>query len=215
MLRVKVCGLTREEDVRAAVEAGADAVGFIVGFPSSPRNLSLEAAGRMMQGVPPFVETVLVTTTGVVSEDTEAVRRARPQTIQLYTNGGAPEGLRASMGVRLIRPYLVESSDVGAAVGASRGFDALLTDTYLPGRQGGTGVPSNWVLCSEIRAAIEPVPMILSGGLNPENVASAVGIVRPYAVDVSSGVELSPGVKDPGKISDFIRAARSGDNDER
>jgi len=208
VVRVKICGVTREADVDSAVSMGADAVGFISGFPASPRNVSLERAGELAARIPPFVSAVLVTTEETVLKEEPAVRKTGIHTIQLYGDGIDPVRVGGSLGVRLIRPYLVRSEETYPAKEASLGFDALLTDTYRAGRQGGTGITSDWEVCRRIREAILPVPMILSGGLRPENVAEGIRLVRPFAVDVSSGVEVSPGIKDPDKIAEFIRRAR-------
>jgi phosphoribosylanthranilate isomerase len=208
VVRVKICGLTREADVDSAVSMGADAVGFISGFPASPRNVSLGRAGELAARVPPFVSAVLVTTEETILKEGPAVRKTGISTIQLYGDGIDPVRVIGSLGVRLIRPYLVRSEETYPAKEASIGFDALLTDTYRAGRQGGTGITSDWEVCRRIREAILPVRMILSGGLTPENVAEGIRTVRPFAVDVSSGVEVSPGMKDPDKIAEFIRRAR-------
>ena len=208
MVRVKLCGMTREEDVRAAVEAGADAVGFIVGFPSSTRNISLGRASRLMDLVPPFVNTVLVTTSTLIRDDMSDLRRMRMNDIQLYGDSPSPEAIRSLLRVGLIKPYPLRTSEALDVAGAVAGFDALLTDTYRDGMQGGTGGVSDWELCLNVRERIAPTPMILSGGLTPENVADAIRRVRPFAVDASSGVELSPGIKDHGKIREFVARAR-------
>ncbi|MDA4114469.1 MAG: phosphoribosylanthranilate isomerase [Thaumarchaeota archaeon] len=207
-VRVKICGITREADVDSAVSMGADAVGFISGFPASPRNISLERAGELASRVPPFVSAVLVTTGETIQRSESDVRKTGIGTIQLYGDAVDPGAVRTSLGVRLIRPYLVKSEGTRPAKAESNGFDALLTDTYRAGRQGGTGIISDWDFCRRIREEILPVRMILSGGLRPENVAEGIRAVRPFAVDVSSGVESSPGVKDPDKIAEFIRRAR-------
>jgi phosphoribosylanthranilate isomerase len=140
------------------------------------------------------------------------VRKTGIGTIQLYGDAVDPGAVRTSLGVRLIRPYLVKSEETRTAKAESNGFDALLTDTYRAGRQGGTGIISDWEVCRRIREEILPVRMILSGGLRPENVAEGIRTVRPFAVDVSSGVESSPGVKDPDKIAEFIHRAREEDS---
>lgn len=207
MVRVKLCGMTREGDVRAALEAGADAVGFIVGFPSSPRNISLGRASHLMELVPPFVDTVLVTTSTIVRDEVSELRKMRMNDIQLYGDS-SPEAIRTVLGVRVIKPYLLRSDDPLDAAAKVAGFDALLTDTYTDGMQGGTGRVSDWNLCLKVREKIAPIPMILSGGLTPENVAEAIQQVRPFAVDASSGVELSPGIKDHNKIREFIARIR-------
>lgn len=208
MLRVKICGLTRGADVAAAVMYGADAVGFISGFPASPRNVSFEVAGELAARVPPFVSTVLVTNAAAVSGHEGGVRATGIPTLQLHGDQAEVKRLGRTLGVRIVRPYALVSYEPGAAKEAADGFDALLTDTFRAGLDGGTGAVSDWDRCRGIRDAIAPVPMVLSGGLNPGNVAEAVKRVRPYAVDVSSGVESGPGLKDHAKIADFIRRAR-------
>ena len=210
MLRVKICGLVRELDVSFAVIAGADAVGFIVGFPSSMRNITLEHAASLSRKVPPFVDAVLVTTAEMVTGE-PGLKGGRFDAIQLY--GGVPDtdAIRKATGARLIRAYPVKTEDTAAAKAAATGFDAILTDTHVEGAAGGTGVPADWNSCRSIKYAVAPLPLILSGGLNASNVAAAVVKVHPFAVDVSSGVESAPGVKDPGKVMEFIKKAKESD----
>jgi phosphoribosylanthranilate isomerase len=208
LVRAKICGLTRGADVAAAVMYGADAVGFISGFPSSPRNVSLDVAAQLAASVPPFVSTVLVTSTAAVSANRDGVRATRIPTLQLHGEKAEAQRLGRELGVRIIRPYSLLSYEPGAAKSAADGFDALLTDTFREGFDGGTGLVSDWAGCRRIRDAIAPVPMVLSGGLNPDNISEAVKAVRPYAVDVSSGVESAPGIKDHAKIADFIGRAK-------
>src|SRR5580704_8059806 len=214
MTRVKICGLTREEDVDAAVDAGADAVGFISGLPSSPRNLSISRAASLISRVPPFVTPVLVTTGQKLVENSDAVKRIAPGAVQLYSSLLSLETVRGSFHSYLLRPYAVARQEdegvadvVPKAREAARRCDALLTDTYQKGRDGGTGLTSDWIVCAEIRKAIAPTPMILSGGLRPENVELAIAAVAPYCVDVSSGVESAPGVKDHAKVRAFVTRA--------
>jgi phosphoribosylanthranilate isomerase len=205
---VKICGLTREEDVALAVEAGADAMGFIVGFQESPRNISLSRAGELMRKVPPFVDTVLVTKAGLVERSLDMIIKVHPAMLQVYGVLPDPEQLKDVLGVKLILPYLMKEGGNGLA--ETRGFDAVLSDTYRRGHFGGTGKTSDWGSCRNLRDRIAPVPFILSGGLNPQNVEEAVTRVRPFAVDVSSGVEAAPGVKDPTKVRAFVRKATGG-----
>jgi phosphoribosylanthranilate isomerase len=217
MTRVKVCGLTREEDVDAAVDAGADAVGFISGIASSPRNLSLSRAASLISRVPPFVTPVLVTNVRALVESSDVVKRIAPKAIQLYGGLFSPETVRSTFHAYLLRPSPVSRGGEGGgraealakAREAARGCDALLTDTYQEGVEGGTGLTSDWVACEAIRKAIAPTPLILSGGLRPENVELAIATVAPYCVDVSSGVESAPGVKDPAKVGAFVTKASS------
>jgi phosphoribosylanthranilate isomerase len=219
MTRVKICGLTREEDVDAAVDAGADAVGFISGLPSSPRNLSIARASSLISRVPPFVTQVLVTTGEALVENSEAVKRIAPKAIQLYGGLFSPETVRASFHAQLLRPYSVRRQEgddgkadvLAKAKDAVRGYDALLTDTYQKGYDGGTGLTSDWSACAAIRKSIAPTPLILSGGLRPENVELAIATVAPFCVDVSSGVESAPGVKDQAKVRAFVTNANAAE----
>jgi phosphoribosylanthranilate isomerase len=220
LTRVKVCGLTREEDVDAAVDAGADALGFITGFPDSPRNLPLPRAASLVSRVPPFVTAVLVVTGQGLAENSDAIKRMAPRAIQLYSGSFSPETIRSSFHASLLRPFAVRreesESDDGAgllqrAKDALRGYDALLTDTYKKGYEGGTGQTSDWSACAAIRKSIAPAPLILSGGLRPENVELAVETVNPFCVDVSSGVESAPGVKDHAKVKAFVAKARKAE----
>src|SRR5271155_1192282 len=215
MTRVKICGLTREEDVDAVVDAGADAVGFISGFASSPRNLTVRRAAELMSRVPPFVTPVLVTTGDALAQNSEDVKRMAPGAIQLYGGSFSPQTLKSAFHVFLFRTYQVGRQEGGGGIpdttqkvrDATKGYDALLTDTYVKGHDGGTGLTSDWSVCADIRKAIAPTPLILSGGLRPENVQLAIATVAPFCVDVSSGVESSPGVKDPAKVKMFMNKA--------
>ncbi|HUI01852.1 MAG TPA: phosphoribosylanthranilate isomerase [Nitrososphaerales archaeon] len=213
MTRVKVCGLTREEDVDAAIDAGADAVGFISGLPNSPRNVEISRAASLMARVPPLVTPVLVTTGDALVQNSDLIKRMAPKAIQLYGSPFSPETVKSTFHSFLLRPFLVGRQEDGLvdpvpkAKEAARGYDALLTDTYSKGMEGGTGLTSDWTVCSAIRRAVAPVPLILSGGLRPENVEAAISAVMPYCVDVSSGVESAPGVKDHSKLKAFIAKA--------
>jgi phosphoribosylanthranilate isomerase len=218
MVKVKICGLTREEDVRSAVESGADALGFIVGFPKSPRNLTFERAAALMRMAPIFVDCVLVLPAMVAKNSSNEIRACGADALQLYadstgknhgTAGMDAAALRVATGARAILVYRVrDSGDLSRLRSEARNYDAVMTDTFRPGLPGGTGETSDWSICREIRSAIDPVPMVLSGGLKPSNVARAVGEVRPFAVDASSGVESSPGHKDKDLVRTFIKNAK-------
>lgn len=210
MMRVKICGLTRELDVAFAVLAGADAVGFIVGFPDSPRNITMDHAALLSRKVPPFVDAVLVAPVETITLDV-GLAGGDFDAIQIYGSVPNPDVIRKATGARLIRPYPAKTDDPQAAKDAAKGFDAVLTDTAIEGIEGGTGKTSDWTVCRNIKYAIAPTPMMLSGGLNAANVATAIQRVHPFAVDVSSGVESAPGVKDPGKVMEFIKKAKESD----
>jgi len=212
-VKVKVCGITREEDLAVAVDAGVDAVGFVVGVASSPRNLTLERAKGLMELTPVFVDNVAVTVPD--NEDTliKVYRKLRPDAIQIH---GENLPKASTLRVKLSNARLIRAIRVGpdldvvikAALETSKSFDAVLLDSLVSGSHGGTGVVHDWGLSKCIKETIHPRPLILAGGLKPENVEEAIRIVQPYAVDVSSGVELRPGVKDPKKVFEFVKNAK-------
>jgi phosphoribosylanthranilate isomerase len=210
-VRVKICGITREEDLAVAVAAGADAVGFLVGVPSSPRNLTLERAERLVKQVPVFVDSVVVTVPDSIDALVKIYDRLKPTAIQIH--GEKPfetsvirEKIR---GARLIKTVYVKTGNVIAtAIEDSKAFDAILLDSFTSGQYGGTGMVHDWELSKKIKQFVEPTPLILAGGLKPENVKEAVLTVQPYAVDVASGVESQPAVKDPKKVYEFIKNAK-------
>jgi phosphoribosylanthranilate isomerase len=209
-VRVKICGITRKEDLDAAVAAGADAVGFVVGVASSPRNIALEKAEKLIRQVPPFVKSVLVTVPRGI-DDFEMYEKLNPDAIQIHE-----ENLHTATSVRLKIPNTLLIGAVNAKLAnaldvvskPAKIFDAVLLDSFANGRYGGTGIVHDWELSKRVKQAIHPKPLILAGGLTPENVAEAVRTVEPYAVDVSSGVERQPGIKDHKKISNFIKNAK-------
>ena len=194
-LFVKVCGLTRPEDVLVAAEAGADAFGLVVGFPSSPRNLSLREARRLARIASDRLLPFLVIDGSDSRFLEEACSLIEPHGVQLYGTDD-PQTVR-SLGVKVVvRPVTVKDVKV------PDGFDAVLLDESR-----GTGRRPDLELCAEyVRAS--RLPVILAGGLNPENVEEAVRRVRPFGVDASSGLESSPGVKDHRKVVEFVRRAR-------
>ncbi len=206
-VKVKVCGITREEDLKAAVSAGVDAIGFIVGVPSSPRNLTVEEAQRLMLEIPVFVDRVAVLVLDDIDQSVEICRTLHPSTIQVH--GGSSSlayALRRELrGVPMIRAVDAKSGDAtNDAREAARLFDGVLLDSLNEKNWGGTGTVHDWNMSRDIAETIRPKPLILAGGLTPRNVEEAVRLVKPYAVDVSSGVEASPGIKDPRKIVEFV-----------
>jgi phosphoribosylanthranilate isomerase len=210
-VKVKICGITRKEDLDAAATAGADAVGFVVGTAASPRNISIEKAEELFRQVPPFVKSVLVTVPTSFDELAETYEKLNPDVIQVHG-----KNLPAAVYVRLKFPKTpligaVNANSPNALETASRVsemFDAVLLDSFVSGKYGGTGIVHDWELSKRVKQVIRPKPLILAGGLSPENVAEAVRTVQPYAVDVSSGVELQPGIKDHQKIVDFVKNAK-------
>jgi phosphoribosylanthranilate isomerase len=171
----------------------------------------------LISRVPPFVTSVLVTTAEALVQHLDTVKRAAPGAIQLYSRSPSPHTVRRSFHAYLLKPYSVgahesDAADVLSKVKeAVKGYDALLTDTLRKGFDGGTGLTSDWSVCAAIRKAIAPTPLILSGGLRPDNVELAVATVQPFCVDVSSGVESAPGVKDKAKVRAFVTKANAAE----
>ena len=198
-VKIKICGITNEADASAAVHAGADALGFIF-FRGSPRYVEPERVAGIVGGLPPFVVPVGVFVNASVDEVDEVCENTGIQVAQLH--GDESPDFCCKVGRPVVKALRVRDaswkSDATAyAVGA------LLLDTYAEDRYGGTGVVFDWRLVEG-----SPHRVILSGGLNPMNVAEAVRSVRPYGVDTGSGVEREPGRKDHGKIRAFVEAAR-------
>ena len=201
-VRVKICGITRLDDLHAACASGADALGFVF-HAASPRNVTIEAAAALVAEMPPFVQSVGLF---VNAEPAfiEAVLAAVPLDLLQFHGDETPAEC-----ARFGRPFVkaVRVTRETDLVKCAADFDAargLLLDAFVPGVAGGTGERFDWTL---IPAAL-PKPFILSGGLAPDNVAEAVRQVRPWAVDVSSGVEAAKGIKDAHKMAQFIAKAK-------
>jgi len=209
-VKVKICGITSNEDLAMAVEAGADAVGFVVNVSSSPRNLTPEKAKKIMKNTPIFVKNVVVAVPKSLGELVKVYKRLRPDALQIHGHNLPDSAIREKLAkARLIRAIQAKSDRVVEdAVKATNTFDAVLVDSFASGRFGGTGKVHDWELSKHVKQLIHPKPLILAGGLNPENVRDAVRAVQPYAVDVTTGVELRPGVKDLEKVFAFIRNAK-------
>jgi phosphoribosylanthranilate isomerase len=209
-VRVKICGITRAEDLAVATSAGADAVGFVVGVPSSPRNIPVEKAEKLIERVPVFAQSVLVTVPTSVAELLKIHEKVSPDAVQIHGDlldaSAFREKLPDTSLIVAVSANPIEALEVASK--ASKASDAILLDTFARGRYGGTGIVNDWELSKRVRQAIHPKPLILAGGLDPDNVREAVRVVRPYAVDVSSGVELQSGIKDPSKIIAFIKEAK-------
>jgi len=210
-VRVKICGITREEDLAVAVAAGADAVGFLVGVPSSPRNLTLERAEMLLRQVPIFVDSVVVTAPQSINGLVEICERLKPSAIQIHgkKNFDASEIRERIEDTRLIKTiYVTKEALQKTVIEDFKTFDAVLLDSFTKGQYGGTGRVHDWTLSRQIKEAVAPLPVMLAGGLKPENVKEAILAVQPYAVDVASGVELRPAVKDHEKIRAFVENAK-------
>ncbi|MBS7624835.1 MAG: phosphoribosylanthranilate isomerase [Candidatus Bathyarchaeia archaeon] len=210
-VRVKICGITRLEDANVSVKAGADSLGFIVDVPESPRNISFELAKQIMKATPIFVTKVAVTVFKSLERTLEIYRELRPDAVQLHGKLPSLEDIdEISRRVRVIGAVRADPDIAleGDMLHLIDRLDAVLVDTHLPGIYGGTGITHDWSMSRRIRDTVYPKPMILAGGLRPENVRSAIITVEPFAVDVSSGVEAYPGIKDAGKIFSFISEVR-------
>lgn len=199
-VRVKICGLTRLEDARAAARLGADAVGFNF-WPGSKRYVAPHAARAVVDRLPPFVTPVGVFVNQTEEEIRTAAAAAGVRVLQLH--GDESPELCARMPLPVVKAVRVESARSLDALGAYP-VAAFLLDAPSGGF-GGSGSTFDWSL---LEGVAELGPVILAGGLTPENVAGAVRAVRPYAVDVASGVESAPGVKDVARMARFIAAVR-------
>jgi phosphoribosylanthranilate isomerase len=203
MTRIKFCGMTRREDVIAAADVGAGAVGFIF-WPSSPRAITPEQAQALVRIVPPFLATVGV----FVDQAAEDVRRIAEfvglSTIQLH--GRETPEYAAQFDGHVIKAIGEPDQDLATAAALWPEKIALLVDAIDPQRRGGTGARADW---SAAAALARTRRVILAGGLRPDNVGEAVAQVQPYAVDVSSGVESRPGIKDHARMRAFADAVRS------
>ncbi len=202
MAKVKICGITNVPDALGAVDAGADALGFMF-YAKSPRVVTVEETKTISAALPPFVIRVGVFVNPTVIEVQRVLEEQAVDIIQFHGDE-TPEFCR-SFGARVIKAFRVRDDGV---------FDDLrmfsretwLLDSYVPGKEGGTGSQFNWEIA--VKAGRLGNRIILAGGLTPGNVGEAIKTVSPYAVDVSSGVESAPGKKDGQKMRDFVAAAR-------
>jgi phosphoribosylanthranilate isomerase len=202
MVRVKICGITSAGDAMAAVDAGADALGFMF-YDQSPRLVSFKQAAAIIRELPPLIAKVGV----FVNPPDDAVRRAIAETgiDTLQFHGEEPPDFCRRFGLKVIKAFRVRDTDSLAAT-HSYASEAWLLDSFVAGQHGGTGAQFNWDLAAD--AARRHSWVILAGGLSPANAAEAVRKVRPFGLDVSSGVESAPGKKDAAKVRDFIAAAK-------
>ncbi|MBV8624524.1 MAG: phosphoribosylanthranilate isomerase [Herbaspirillum sp.] len=213
--RIKICGLTREEDIGAAVAAGTDAVGLVF-YPKSPRYVTPQRAAELSRVVPPFVSLVGLFVNPTLEEVREVLARV-PLTVLQFHGDETPEQC-AAIAAAVVRPFL-RAARIGSSTkpadlleyeqayrSASPFFTGLLLDTLVE-EYGGSGKVFDWSLIPK-----ELAPRaVLSGGLSVHNVTEAVAGVRPYAVDISSGVEAAKGIKDTAKVEAFISAVRLAD----
>lgn len=202
-IRVKICGITRPEDGIAAAAAGADAIGFVF-YGQSPRNVSIATANRIIRELPPFVTTVGLFVDAAAEEVRSVLGNVGLDMLQFHGDETAQYcGQYGKPWLKAIR--MKPGVHLSAEAGKFAGCAGLLLDSCLPGKAGGTGQVFDW---SRVSGSLDK-PVILAGGLHSGNVTEAIHRVRPYAVDVSSGVESAPGVKEAGKIADFIEQVRT------
>ena len=202
---IKICGLTRVADVRAAVEAGADALGFV--FTESPRRISADVAIELVDYVPRRVLRVGLFMNQDRSEIGGVVNAVPLDVLQFH--GSETERECEAFELPWLKAVAMENSE--SARQAERDFPnamGLLLDSHTAGKRGGSGEVFDWSLSRPVSK-----PVWLDGGLNPQNVAEAIRIVKPYAVDVSSGVEVSPGIKDAARMTAFVNAVREIENE--
>ncbi len=203
--RIKFCGLTRPGDVRLAVELGVDALGFVFA-PGSPRRLDAERVGALREAVPPMVEVVALFMDNAGSEVAAAIRALRPTLLQFH--GAEDDAFCRGFGLPFVKT-LPMGAGAGDPAQARKRFptaSAFLLDGHGPGQPGGRGEAFDW---SRVPALGRPV--LLAGGLHAGNVGEAIRAARPFAVDVSSGIESAPGLKDGARMQQFVEEVRRAD----
>ncbi|SNT11164.1 phosphoribosylanthranilate isomerase [Pseudomonas segetis] len=203
VVRSKICGITRLEDARVAVSAGADAIGFVF-YAKSPRAVTIEQAQAIIAQLPPFVTTVGLFV-DMPREQLSQLLQQVPLDLLQFHGDETPAQCEG-----FARPYIKAlrvqpGDDIASQVAAYTSASGVLLDTFVSGVPGGTGQAFDWSLVPQ---GLE-MPIILAGGLTPDNVEAAIRQVRPYAVDVSGGVEASKGIKDSSKVQAFVHAVRS------
>jgi phosphoribosylanthranilate isomerase len=231
VVRVKICGITRVEDVHLAVKFGADALGFVYGYEGSKRKISsFESLKSLVSAVPPYVSSVVVIPTSN-PELLDVILKVKPNFIQIANDDRAD--FESEIVVRKIRAdtgfdsfiqtvHLAQDKErasqekiIERCKTLSRFSKAILLDSKTSidnGLLGGTGVTHDWQLSRKVRDILRSKPIILAGGLTKSNVSAAIKIVEPYAVDVSTGVEKAPGIKDAIKVEEFTRTAKWASN---
>jgi len=203
--RVKICGVTRAEDALGACRAGADALGLVF-YPPSPRNVSIAMARAIVEPLPPFVTIVGL----FVDAPADLVARARAQVpldVLQFHGDETPQYCDQFEAPYIKAVRMRPETDLLEYARRYKRARGLLLDTFVSGAQGGTGRRFDWTLIP----SHVPLPIVLSGGLDPENVEQAIRSVRPWAVDVSSGVEAAKGIKDPARVLAFINGVRNAD----
>ncbi|MBO1017792.1 phosphoribosylanthranilate isomerase [Achromobacter sp. SD115] len=211
--RIKICGLTREQDIDAAVAAGVDAIGFVF-YAKSKRCLTPTRAAQLRRMVPAFVDVVALFVNPEEAEVQAVLDQVKPELLQFHGDETPQDcaryGHRFLRAFRAGAPGLDTAENLASTCRAYGEAAGWLFDSYSAG-YGGSGHGFDYALLDEVRADPVSRPLILSGGLNAENVGQAVQLIRPWAVDVSSGVELEQGIKSSDRISFFVAAAQAAD----
>ena len=204
--RIKICGMSEAVRVREAVAAGVDALGFIFA-PASPRRLEPELARELIAELPPFVDAVGVFVNEEAGVIRDIVQYCGLTMVQLH--GEEDASFCRTMPVKVLKAIRVGEQSRAADLAAYRGVvSGFVLDTFQPGRAGGTGQAFDWQLVAQLAP---PAPVILAGGLTPDNVAAAIAQVRPFAVDFNSGLETSPGRKDSALLRRAVAAVQQAD----
>jgi phosphoribosylanthranilate isomerase len=205
MTRIKICGITRTQDLHAVARGGADAVGLVF-YEKSPRHVTLSQAAELSRALPPFVTAVGLFVNPAVEYVREVLANVSLDVLQFH--GEESPEFCAQFGKPYLKAIRVKAGvDLVQCAARYAGAQGLLLDAYVEGTHGGTGESFDWALIPHDLA----LPVILSGGLHAGNVAEAIRHVRPYAVDVSSGVEASKGIKDAAKVAAFIKEVKDVD----
>ncbi|MDX9741758.1 MAG: phosphoribosylanthranilate isomerase [Gammaproteobacteria bacterium] len=205
--RIKICGITRVDDALAAARLGVDAIGLVF-HERSPRRVDARTAAELIEALPPFCDAVALFVDPPASRVREVLESMRVSLLQFH--GDEPAEFCRAFGVPYMKAVRMRpDTDLEQVAARYEDAAALLLDAWHPELPGGTGSSFAW-------QALPPglrCPVMLAGGLHADNVGQAIGIMRPYGVDVSSGVEAAPGVKDAGRMAGFVRAVRLSDND--
>lgn len=204
MTKIKICGITNKEDALQAIDLRVDALGFV--FADSPRRVSPEVAREIIELLPPFICRVGIFVNEDKKKVKEIARGCNLTTLQFH--GEESPSYCRGFREKVVKAFRVKDESILKKVDQYK-VDAYLLDTYSSQGYGGTGKTFNWDIARKIKEF--GVPIILSGGLNPANVRKAISKVRPYAVDVSSGVEKKKGKKDPEKLKNFVKIVREMD----
>lgn len=221
MTWVKICGITNREDAEAAVEAGADALGFVF-YERSPRNVTVDRVREIIKSLPSSVESVGVFVDRPVDEMLNTARTAGLKAMQLHRTDllqpkapsaePAKERLKAFCAGDLKIYFVLPAGGFTWQWSEQRAPFGIFLDSGTLEQPGGTGKTFDWIEAAPLVTKMsKEVNVVVAGGLNPQNVASAIQVLRPWGVDVSSGVEAKPGKKDPGKVRAFIQAVREAD----